>query len=593
MTTQATMATHNGTRRMGGPNSDNTVNDKARFTTPDPTKMVARGIRKVWNLSIGLDEIVLMESSGLNRKVVIDPAGSLFATIAHTDPEVLHMERDARARDLIPRMQLTVEMRNGQLVSTAFKPLTISHEETITQQRQATFDALHIYARDVLGMGRAEIERVIKDTYADHGIGDNVKAMAANALIAHYLELHPVKHVEVETVPETTSILAQAMPESYAAMIASQTDKPKWSAVNAVKLGAQEYSAKGHFLREIQKLDQTIHGGNVGKHVIKALLGKDIIASIQSIGVQATCDRLQAYLDNYKPQETTVTDEAQEAYLQSNSDQAEAEAKSKKISIKEWREFLAQHHFDGEYVLSVLHAYSMHHYNVPVTKLSEWNWSLDTALMAIAADTVLSAKQAPSSPAVAPAGIGTPENAVSSNVPPAELEQSASEKPIVTLPESPFSANFKLIDKHGIEVQFTIRAESGAAGVPKVDAAIEYLLAHEYTTNRPAPAHNGNGASVPAQDSAGGLATCVLISVGESYEGHKPQLNFECDGFDKPLRFTKATDSMVNLLKNVRKIDGTPFSSADLTNGRKFAGQWLVKWSQNDKYKNVESVSAA
>jgi hypothetical protein len=100
----------------------------------------------------------------------------------------------------------------------------------------------------------------------------------------------------------------------------------------------------------------------------------------------------------------------------------------------------------------------------------------------------------------------------------------------------------------------------------------------------------------PASD--GGEVTCVLITVGTSFtDPSKLQLEFTIDGWDKPLRFTKPPDKMVQLLANVRKFDGTPFTAADFTNGKKmFPGNWKVAYrpSQKDsKYNDVMAVKAA
>lgn len=162
--------------------------------------------------------------------------------------------------------------------------------------------------------------------------------------------------------------------------------------------------------------------------------------------------------------------------------------------------------------------------------------------------------------------------------------------------EAPFSSTFKMIDTHGIEVSTTIRAANETIGDAAVERAIENKLKRGYTANRQPTGNAGAPAQSPvtsAANSTSGVASCVLISVGLSYEGSKPQLSFDCDGWDKPLRFTQGPDKMARLLQGIRKPDGTPFTPADLTNGRKFAGQWNVSWSKPGQYYNVDAVNPA
>lgn len=165
--------------------------------------------------------------------------------------------------------------------------------------------------------------------------------------------------------------------------------------------------------------------------------------------------------------------------------------------------------------------------------------------------------------------------------------------------EMPFVVLFDLFTQGGMQMKYTVRAMTEDELIERSEALIKKLLSKGYTTGRPASAQsasNGNGQAA-AQDSSGGKSTCVMIKIDASYEGKKPQLQFECDGMDTPLKFTKAPSEMVKLLSNVRKLDGTPFTDNDMQIGRKFPGQWAVVWDTNEKdgktYKNVKAVQAA
>lgn len=100
------------------------------------------------------------------------------------------------------------------------------------------------------------------------------------------------------------------------------------------------------------------------------------------------------------------------------------------------------------------------------------------------------------------------------------------------------------------------------------------------------------------QDTTQGKASCALIKLDTAFKSGKLQLQFECDGMEHPLRYTKNVGEMVKLLANVKKADGNPFTADDLQTGRKFGGLWYVTWKANEgqdgqTYRNVVSVTSA
>ena len=187
----------------------------------------------------------------------------------------------------------------------------------------------------------------------------------------------------------------------------------------------------------------------------------------------------------------------------------------------------------------------------------------------------------------------------------APTAQNASEKPaaVSQLPEAPFSANFKLTHKTGVEIQFTIRASSGAEGMPQIEKAITYLLENGYTTRQqaaqqlpPNATPIGNAPSAHSNDN--GTAVCMMIKLARSFTGNKPQLEFEVDGFENPIRYTSDNPGkLAAALKGIRKPDGSEFTAADMTDGRKFVGNWLLTWEKKQKddktYTNFVSIAAA
>jgi hypothetical protein len=163
-----------------------------------------------------------------------------------------------------------------------------------------------------------------------------------------------------------------------------------------------------------------------------------------------------------------------------------------------------------------------------------------------------------------------------------ELE--AKEKPAKMnnpeLPEAPFSANFHLRNKRGVRIQYTIRAQTVQDGTERVDALIDILLEKRGFALDELPATRATASSgTPAPASAeSGSSLCALIKVGKSYSGNKAQLQFECDGFNEPLRYTR--DNLAQILANAKQMNGNPFTSNDLTDGRKFGGEWMVDWQK-------------
>lgn len=97
---------------------------------------------------------------------------------------------------------------------------------------------------------------------------------------------------------------------------------------------------------------------------------------------------------------------------------------------------------------------------------------------------------------------------------------------------------------------------------------------------------------VPTAQANGGAheAQCVLIEVGTSYSGGKPQLKFTCDGLEHPLTFTKPVGEMVKLLSPLG------YTAEHLTIGKKYGANCTVRYTENTNadgktYKNVQSVT--
>jgi hypothetical protein len=89
-------------------------------------------------------------------------------------------------------------------------------------------------------------------------------------------------------------------------------------------------------------------------------------------------------------------------------------------------------------------------------------------------------------------------------------------------------------------------------------------------------------------------SACVMISVVSAYNSGNPQLEFQIDGRDRPLRYTRPLKDMVALLANVTHTGGRKFTEADLIKDKRFGGNWIVthRPGGDPKYRNVTRVEA-
>lgn len=158
------------------------------------------------------------------------------------------------------------------------------------------------------------------------------------------------------------------------------------------------------------------------------------------------------------------------------------------------------------------------------------------------------------------------------------------------------------IDRSGNPL-FTIRARPGEPldrYAFRVDQAIKKFSAmgiiksgnaeQAPAASQPQPVANGTTPQ-PPQDANGGTAHAVLMKVGLSYTGNKPQLQFECDGMEHPLSFTRPVADMIKLLAAVGK-----YTPEMLANGKKYGVDYLVDWqlgepnAEGKRYRNIVAV---
>lgn len=163
--------------------------------------------------------------------------------------------------------------------------------------------------------------------------------------------------------------------------------------------------------------------------------------------------------------------------------------------------------------------------------------------------------------------------------------------------EAPASWNIRYDNAFGAGEQITLRGERYGDIAADAEAARKWVLEHtrpvsgaQQTVTLPAPAlPQASAQSVP--QAAPQEAACMMIEVGTSFQGNKPQLKFYVAGFDKPLTYTRPIEDMVKLL--------TPlgFTAAHIIIGQRYTVNAVVTHAASTKdgktYHNVVSVRAA
>lgn len=180
------------------------------------------------------------------------------------------------------------------------------------------------------------------------------------------------------------------------------------------------------------------------------------------------------------------------------------------------------------------------------------------------------------------------------------------------VPEATYAFNATLINAiSGIRGQWTIRARPGETGESflfRVEAMVKKLNERNWGDNIqlapqsptpapfsvPQPAPQGVSTPPPAPTNGNGNSGtwhALLMKVGTSYTGNKPQLNFECAESEHPLRYTRPPADMVKLLSQVGQ-----YTPVMLQDGAKFSVNYLVDWemgqpnSEGKRYQNILAV---
>ena len=149
--------------------------------------------------------------------------------------------------------------------------------------------------------------------------------------------------------------------------------------------------------------------------------------------------------------------------------------------------------------------------------------------------------------------------------------------------DAPFSDNFHWVDMDGFRHQITVRANTGAQLLERIDAARTNLMKRGATpSGQSAPPTNGGAPEIEQGDI--GESVCAMIEIGTAYKSGKTQLKFHCDGQEYPLTFTKEVGEMVKLLSPLN------IGADQIVIGHKIPVNAKVSWQQGEKYKNVISV---
>ena len=146
--------------------------------------------------------------------------------------------------------------------------------------------------------------------------------------------------------------------------------------------------------------------------------------------------------------------------------------------------------------------------------------------------------------------------------------------------DAPFSDNFHWVDTDGFRHQITVRANTGAQLLERIDAARTNLMKRGATPS----GQSANGGAPEIEQGDIGESVCAMIEIGTAYKSGKTQLKFHCDGQEYPLTFTKEVGEMVKLLSPLN------IGADQIVIGHKIPVNAKVSWQQGEKYKNVISV---
>ena len=164
-------------------------------------------------------------------------------------------------------------------------------------------------------------------------------------------------------------------------------------------------------------------------------------------------------------------------------------------------------------------------------------------------------------------------------------------------PEAVYSFSTTALNKDGMGATWTIRARVGEEGKQffhRADNFLQYAIQHGWTLPQraPAPASAPQPAptsGAPAPANGNGVMHAILMKVGKSYKGEKPQLAFDCQEQADPLKFTgKVIGDLVQFLRPVGA-----YTEAQLTDGAKFTVNYLVDWELSNptesgkRYQNI------
>jgi hypothetical protein len=171
-------------------------------------------------------------------------------------------------------------------------------------------------------------------------------------------------------------------------------------------------------------------------------------------------------------------------------------------------------------------------------------------------------------------------------------------------PEAVYSFSTNGLTRDELGGNWTIRARPGENGQTffhRVDNFLQYAIAHGWKLppapqQAPAPQQTMTPtipgatpqAPAPTAERTEGACTAILMKVGKSFKGDKPQLIFEVKEQTDALKFTgKTVDDLIKFLAPVGQ-----YTAAHLVNGAKFNIDYILRWRKSDdnKYQNIVAI---
>ncbi len=369
------------------PNSDTMAKEPSPYpkkTTAfngDSNEWTVRSIRRAWNSTQAHEQWELLVQSKTyqekdKRIVVIDEKSQLFQAIVEADPRVKNLKCDGPVRDLLPTYKVKATKRGIYHYVDAYAVIPLLSSEKRTMDNRVHFDELDDL-RVELGLGRAEADHIISEFVAQ----DNWSELSAAALREKEAQTAALKKPTVTPPAEPEPADAETQQKCEAIRADVVDEIPPEPAQDTA--GSSELD--GWFPRDENGKPVTPPDAPVYNWTLFWVSVRNLIA-----GADLIIDDHHEYVHKFfdVPEGGSLKDRNEDpnellrrfsAHLNEEKNKVTA-PETTEITQERWLEWLNAHDWNKKpFVLTALNYDSIERGEGPVTKLSEWDRTLDDA----------------------------------------------------------------------------------------------------------------------------------------------------------------------------------------------------------------------